>query len=79
MSTVIDREVRLMNEVRDIYDFYTHQGNESEVTLFAEDFDFLKKRGKIAPHGNRYWLGGIYVKRGDRKRKARRKRPPEMF
>ena len=77
--SVADREIKLTNEVRDLYDFYTLNSIDTDITLFAEDFDFLRKRGKIAPHGERFWLGGIYVKKGDKKRKPRRKRPPEMF
>ena len=77
--TVQDRELVLISETKELHEFYSSVGKDCDVTLFAEDFDFLRRRGKIASHGEKFWLEGIYVKRGDRRKKARKKRPPEMF
>ena len=78
--TVIDREIKLMSEVRDLVDFYHEASIRSEITLFADDYDFLFKRKRILGSDNTgYTLGGTRVKRGFGRKKARRKRPPDLL
>ena len=70
-----DREVKLEREIRELAIFYRDVGKpQTTVTLFAEDYDFLEKRGRIQ-YGRAF---GVRIKRGDPKRRPRRKRPPEM-
>ena len=74
-----EREVTLRKESRALRDFYASQGGVRPVSLFAEDFDWLQKRGSLNSYNETHYLDGIEVKRGPRKRKPRKKRPPEMF
>ncbi len=76
--SALEREIKLMSEVRDLVDLYRASGNKSAVSIFAEDYDFLLRRKKIFEAVDCPYLGGIQVSRGARKKKARRKRPPEF-
>ncbi len=70
-----DRQRAIVKEVKDIIHTYKLAEKPEVVTLFAEDYDFLDKREAIDSLG---CLRGMKVVRGQRKRKARRKRPPEF-
>ena len=81
MSARDDRQNELIDEATALRDFYVEQRLPDVVTLFEEDFDWLMKRKAIiefdAAPG--LWLDGkIKVRRGPRKKRARRKRPPEL-
>ena len=83
MSAADDREAAIIAEARELRDFYKSQGLKSIVRLFAEDYDFLKKRGSINPSmpvGEEIGgLDAVQVIRGQRKKKARKKRPKESM
>lgn len=73
MTTAGDRETAIQKEVEAIRDVYRMNGSPEIVTLFAEDYHFLSKRKRIA---NELLLEGfIQVRRGQRKKKARKRRP----
>lgn len=76
MTTADDREHKLISDAKELRDWYRRFGNADVVTLFAEDYAFLRKRGKIVVTDQGAFLDGeIQVRCGHRKRKARRKRP----
>jgi len=71
-----DREFALISEARELLVFYKMNNQRLAVTLFAEDFDFLLKRGKIV---NQFLDADIEVVKGQRKKRKRRKRPIESL
>ena len=75
MSAADDRQREIVKEVEDIIQTYRLADKPEIVTLFAEDYDFLEKREAIDSLG---LLKGMSIVRGQRKRKKRRKRPPEF-
>lgn len=82
--TVQDREVVLTNEVTDLRDFYRSQGMPEVVRMLKEDYDFMTKRGKVTKHEDgieRISADGGYidVSCGPRKKKPRKRRPPERL
>ena len=81
MSTADDKQRRLETDARELLKFYRAQRISSPITIFAEDFDWLLKREAIKEYEayEGLWLDkDIPVRRGDRKRKVRKKRPPEF-
>ena len=81
MSAADERVNSLHVSAEKVRDFYASQGQDDmAVTLFAEDFDWLLKRKAItAVPGDLYYFGLIKVRRGYRKKKARRRRPKETM
>ena len=80
MSTAEVREQKLIKSVCELRDWYRSQGMTERVTLFAEDFDFLKRRKKIRELPTGTWLDSEFeVMRGHRKRRPRKKRPSESL
>lgn len=83
MSTAEDRELAIINEARELRDFYKAQGLKTIVRLFAEDYDFLKKRRVIKsamPVGEEIGgLDSVNIIRGQRKKKVRKRRPKESL
>ena len=83
MSTAGDRERAIISEARELRDFYQSQGLKPLVRLFAEDYDFLKKRRAIqsSPEFGESIgdLDYVNIIRGPRKRKPRKKRPPDTL
>lgn len=85
MATAEEREERIRQELIELREFYDSQGNQSDmIRMWQEDFDFMLKRGKI----NKTKLGStwvnipggmLFVTRGPRKRKKRKKRPPQAL
>ncbi len=78
MTTVTDREQAIISETKDLLDFYAVNGGPDVVRLFAEDYDFLDKREAIT-HGERDSLEGMWVIRGQRKKRIRKRRPKESL
>lgn len=82
MSAADDRQTAIINGARELRDFYKSQGLKAIVRLFAEDYDFLNKRKAIHPAmpiGEEIGdLDSVNIIRGPRKRKIRKKRPPEF-
>ena len=78
MSIADERQTTLEGEVRAIRDVYRENGVSEIVTLFAEDFDFLKKREQINSLGC-LKADDIKVSRGQRKKRARKRRPKESL
>ena len=82
MSEADDRENRLIQDAYRLRNWYSAFGNPDPdvVSLFAEDYDFLKRRNKIIETDDGAFLDSeIPVKRVHRKRKPRKKRLPELF
>ncbi len=80
MSISDDRQQKLISETRDLRDFYHSSGQPEIITLFAEDFDFLKKRKAITEVISGFVLDGeLWVAKGYRKRRIRKKRPKESL
>lgn len=83
MSAADDREAAIIQEARELRDFYKSQGLNTIVRLFAEDYDFLKKRKAIQPAmpvGEEIGgLDSVQIIRGQRKKKARKRRPKESL
>lgn len=79
MTTSFDREVRLIEAVRELRDFYRAQNKPDFVTMYQEDFDWMKKRGKIVETQSGHYLDSMRVVRGYRKRKPRKRRPKEVL
>ena len=78
MTSAGDREWALRKEIIAVRDVYHLAEKPEVVQLFAEDYDFLAKRGQIS--GTGYLVSEqIEVRRGTKKRKQRRKRPPESL
>jgi len=76
-----DRTRKLFDDAMKLRSFYRTQGGNEIITLYAEDFDFLKRRKDIVKFDavDGFWLEGqIEVRRGYRKKKPRKKRPPEF-
>ena len=76
-----DRARKLFDDAMKLRIFYRSQGSSEIVMLYAEDFDFLKKRKDIVEFEavDGFWFEGqIEVRRGARKKKPRKKRPPEF-
>jgi len=78
MSTAGDREQSIISETKELLNFYAVNGGPDVVRLFAEDYDFLDKRKSIT-HGTRDSLDGMWVARGPRKKKVRKRRPKESM
>ncbi len=83
MSVSDDRELAIINEARELRDFYKSQGQKTIVRLFTEDYDFLKKRKAIHPAmpvGDEIGgLDSVNIIRGQRKKRVRMKRPPSSM
>ncbi len=77
--TNLDRAIALEKEVKDLRDFYRAQGMSEVVRLFSEDFDFLMRQKKIKDYAGELSFEGREIMRGPRKKKPRKKRPPDMF
>ena len=76
-----DRARKLFDDAIKLRTFYRSQGGNEIVTLYAEDFDFLKKRKDIVEFEavDGFWFEGqIEVRRGARKKKLHKRRPPEF-
>ena len=73
----------LSEEVKALHSRYIEldMGDRS-VTMFEEDFSFLKKQGKMVeyPDGrNMLWDANIFVVCGPRKKPQRKRRPPQVL
>lgn len=83
MSAADDRENAIIKEARELRDFYRGHGLKTIVRLFAEDYDFLKKRKSIKPHlpvGEEIGgLDSVEILRGPAKKKARKRKPKESL
>ncbi len=71
MTTALDRENTLLKEVEEVRAIYKLNGLTQPIRMFAEDYDFVKKRGSLHKFGS--------VVRGDRKKRRKAKRPPESI
>jgi len=74
MTNAFDREQAIISETRELLSFYELNGGPDVIRLFAEDYDFLDKR-KVIIHGERDSLDNMWVIRGQRKKKPRKRRP----
>lgn len=72
------RYAAIETEVRDLYNFYKANSMPETVRLFKEDFQFLKKKGKLMEFGSEITFAGYRVSEGPPKKKPRKKRPPEF-
>ena len=80
MTQADDREAKLIADAKELRDWYRQFGKPAAVTLFSEDYTFLRKRKKIAVTDEGAFLDGeIEVRCGHPKRRKRKKRPPELF
>lgn len=79
MSNAEDRQNRIIGEINDLRDFYRAQKKPEFVTMFQEDFDWMKKRKQIAETPSGFYVDSIRVLRGPRKRPARKRRPKESL
>lgn len=83
MTTAEDRETSIIHEARELRDFYASQGLKTIVRLFAEDYDFLKKRRVIKaamPVGEEIGgLDAVQIIRGQRKKRVRKRKPKESL
>ena len=80
MSISDDRQNKLISDTRDLRNFYRYNAQPEIITLFAEDFDFLKKRKAIVDVKDGFLLDGeFFVVKGQRKKKVRKRRPKECL
>ena len=83
MTAAEDRELAIISEARELRDFYKAQGLKTIVRLFAEDYEFLKKRKVIKPAmpvGEEIGgLDSVQIICGPKKKKARKRKPKESL
>ena len=75
MSVADDRQQAITFETKELLAFYALNGGPDVVRLFAEDDDFLDKRKAIVHRESGDFLDFMQVLRGQRKKKARKRRP----
>lgn len=75
-----ERYERLRTECIRLRDILRSNGQDETVAIYAEDWAYLERLEAISTEisGERTFEG-CYIKKGPRKRKARKKRPPDLF
>lgn len=76
--TNLARITDLEREVQGLYNFYKANCQPETVRLFSEDFDFLEKQKKLAHFAEETTFCGYRVAKGPKRKKPRKRRPPEF-